>query len=183
LIRYAFPLRIRHRQPDLRSPQVRQRLNALWIASSNHDLQIIRRVSSDTLYQAMLFHFTQFVWARLVHIRPDLNRKVASVIASSAAICLRRMPRKRFVEDVSLQLRMMLLKSGDQLRQNKELVATDKDDQLRIGWIAVQTGNIVHIRYAEVVSPLTGRIVGPLTPWRGALGHSESQNCISPRES
>jgi len=47
---------------------------------------------------------------------------------------------------------MMLLKSVDQLRQNKELVATYKDHQLRIGWIAMQIGNIVHIGYEEDVA-------------------------------
>ena len=41
------------------------------------------------------------------------------------------------------------VKSRDQLRQNKELVATYEDHQLRIGWIAVQIGNFVHSGYAE----------------------------------
>jgi hypothetical protein len=34
---------------------------------------------------------------------------------------------------------------------------------------AVQIGNIVHIGYAEIVSLLTGRIIGPLTPHGGVL--------------
>ena len=71
---------------------------------------------------------------------------------------------------------MMQFKSCDQLRQNKELVTTDKDHQLRVGWIAMQVGNIVHVGYEENV-PLTGRIIGPLAPWRCALGDSESCAC------
>src|ERR1700757_3946398 len=38
------------------------------------------------------------------------------------------------------------------------------------------------VSYAEVVSLLTGRIIGPLTPWRGALGYSESCACKSQKK-
>ena len=55
-------------------------------------------------------------------------------------------------------------KSCDELRQNKVLVATYKDHQLRIGWIAMQVGNIVHIGYEEDVPLLIGKIIGPLAP-------------------
>lgn len=70
-----------------------------------------------------------------------------------------------------------MLKSCDQLRQNKELVATYEDHQLRIGWIAMQVGNIVHIGYAEDVSLLTGRIIFPFAPWGRALGDGENCTC------
>jgi hypothetical protein len=68
---------------------------------------------------------------------------------------------------------MMLLKSGDQLRQNKKkLVATDKDDQLRIGWIAVpcRSGTLSTSGTRKSYPFVPEESLAPLLPMEGCFG-------------
>jgi hypothetical protein len=57
--------------------------------------------------------------------------------------------RKRFAEDMAFEFRMLLLEGCDKLRQDKELISTDKNDELRFTRISVDIGDIVDIGYME----------------------------------
>src|ERR1700741_3397151 len=108
----------------------------------------------------MLLHFARYTRSGFVHVRLDLDRKVAKWnCAVRRDLFAQDAGRKRFVEDMTLQLRMFLLERGDQPRQYKELVSSDKDDQSSTGRIAVDVRNIVYIGYMEFVPSLSSGIV------------------------
>src|ERR1700740_159924 len=117
----------------------------------------------------MLLHFAQYTRSGFVHVRLDLDRKVAKCnCAVRRDLFARDTGRQRFVEDMTLQLRMFLLERGDQLRQYKHLVSSDKDDQSSTSRFAVDVRNIVYIGYTEFVPSLSGGIVCSFAPgWNG----------------
>jgi hypothetical protein len=60
--------------------------------------------------------------------------------------------------------RMLPLEGCDQLRQDKELIATDKNDELRLTGISVDIGDIVDIVYMEDIALVSCRIICSLAP-------------------
>jgi len=60
-----------------------------------------------------VFHFFQLAAARLVHILPNLNRKIAQCNRTTSCNLAKQDSEEAFRKDVSLQLRMMLLKRCD----------------------------------------------------------------------
>src|ERR1700756_4684564 len=126
----------------------------------------------------MLLYFAQYTRSGFVHLRLDLYRKLAKCnCAVRRDLFAQDARRQRFVEDMTLQLRMFLLECGDQLRQYKELVSSDKDDQSSIRRVPVDVRNIVYIGYMEFVPSLGSEIVCSFAPGWNGLGIGRCRAC------
>src|ERR1700741_2976135 len=126
----------------------------------------------------MLLHFARYTRSGFVHVRLDLDRKVAKCnCAVRRDVFAQDAGRQRFVEDMTLQLRMSLLERGDQLRQYKELVSSNKDGQSSIRRVPVDVRNIVYIGYTEFVPSLSNGIVCSFAPGWNGLGIGRCRAC------
>src|SRR5579863_5141757 len=128
LIRHTLPLRIRHGQSDIRTAKIFERVNVLWVPRLNHDRQIIGCVADNVLNLTALLHLLEDARSCFVDIGPDLEGEVTQGERIAGSDLLAQDPgRKCLVEDVPFERRVLLLESGDELREDKKLIAPNED--------------------------------------------------------
>jgi hypothetical protein len=72
--------------------------------------------------------------------------------------------RKRLPIDPALELGMLLLERSDQRHHGEEVVAADIQHQLRVGYVAMEIGEIVDFRNREREPALRGVVVLAVLP-------------------
>ena len=157
-------------------------MDAAGIALGHHDGEGVGGVFDDAGELAGFFHGADGAGAGLEDVGTDVEAEVAEgegiVVGDLAA---EDAGRQGFVVDVALELGVLLLKGGDQLGEDEELIAADEEDEFGVAGVAVDVRDVVDVGDVEDVS-LRGGIVGSFGPGWSLLGKGEGGGCNEEEE-